>query len=385
MSIDENGSGARPGIMRRAIEKKYRSRGYTLVEIMVAVAITFIVMGGVYRAMMEDTVGHERSENIIGMQNNARVALDRIVRDVRRAGFFGCGGELTADTLSNSGATAWVQPYTLADVDLAGGVDWSGEKSILATIVDDPGPDFNYLGETLGFLDSALNDSVLDHGLYLDGTDAITLVYLAGERVATMTAVDSAIDLDSAAYDQGDILYITDCQNHALFQKTNGPDDTVEHADDVGLLNTTTDLGLQYGALDQARIYQLNVATYYIKKGTFSLYRNNYNLPIADNIEDLQFEFLADENLNDNLSDDPWRTNLASYASANDVKAIRIWLLAMSEPDFSYTDTNTYVYTGSPYAASSPASLAPMASPGDGEHRYRYLTSAVVYLRNAGL
>ena len=57
----------------------------------------------------------------------------------------------------------------------------------------------------------------------------------------------------------------------------------------------------------------------------------------------------------------------------------------MSAPDYGYTDTNTYVYPNSPYAASSPASFAPIASPSDGEHRHRYLASAVVLLRNTGL
>ncbi|MFN2368338.1 MAG: PilW family protein, partial [Desulfurivibrionaceae bacterium] len=72
-----------------------RNGGYTLVEVMVAMVISLIVLGGVYKAVTDETVMLERDEAVLDLQNNARVAMERLVRDIRRTGFFGCGGVLS--------------------------------------------------------------------------------------------------------------------------------------------------------------------------------------------------------------------------------------------------------------------------------------------------
>lgn len=377
--------------------------GYTLVEIMIAMLIALIIMGGVYRVLMEDTVAKERGEEMLEMQNNARVAMDRIVRDVRRAGFLGCGGNLAVNTLSNNGSDVTVAAYTLDG-------SWHKKKSIISTIVDEA-LNFDYLGEALAFS----GDAPAGHARYQVGTDALTLVFFAQERVvvplAPATATTEPLTIKRDGFSKGDIIMVTDCTNYSLFQKTNCSDNnTVRHTlgDDCGVseaplenpLNASTDLLINYGLLAPARAYRLTSSTYYIRqtdpaeptyKG-FGLYHNANTRPIANNIEDLQFQFLFDESCagiacvsgDGNLSDEVWQDGLGAHTS-KEVRAVRVWVLAMSEPDYGYTDTDTYDYPNSPYAVSSPAALAPINSPSDGEHRRRYLTSAVVYLRNAGL
>ena len=117
-------------------------------------------------------------------------------------------------------------------------------------------------------------------------------------------------------------------------------------------------------------------------------------------------EFLFDEDLDKDLSDEVWRnvqttgTGLTVAATgitytSKDVRAVRVWVLAMSDVIYTYTDNNTYDYPNSPYysaanpfgSARNAAGGSPASNPGykDAEHRYRYLSSAVVYLRNAGL
>lgn len=370
-----------------------------MVEVMVAMVIAMIVMGGVYQTLRDDTVTQQKGEQMLEMQNNARVVLDRLVRDVRRAGFLGCGG-------TNS-APAELANYSMADSTKIGkytvhttplGLTWDGSKSILSTIVDGSIA-VDYLGEALGFA----NDAPDTQTLYATGTDALTLVYLSDERNATMAAaapVGSAPVVVSAnPYLQNDILYITDTEYYALFQKTDTDGTTsIKHVAGggaVGKNNVTGNLGMQYGLNSPAKVFKLNTSTYFIHvndKGNFNLCLNTYSNPIAANIEDLQFEFLFDDSCgvgvacaggDGQLADESWVTTLGAHTS-KDVRAVRIWVLAMSEPDYSYTDNNTYDYPHSPYKDNSPGELD-FATPKDDAHRHRFLTSAVVYLRNAGL
>ncbi|MDF1578269.1 MAG: PilW family protein, partial [Desulfobulbales bacterium] len=106
------------------------------------------------------------------------------------------------------------------------------------------------------------------------------------------------------------------------------------------------------------------ISTFYVKDNEL---RHNANLRIvADNIEDLQFEFLEDTDDDGDLGDQSWS---ATFGDPNLVGAIRVWVLAMSEVVNDYTNNETYNYAGNP-----------AYEPND--NRYRYLASATVTLRN---
>jgi len=382
------------------------SSGYTLVEIMVAMLIIFIVMGGVYRTISDETLNMDRQEKILDMQNNARVVIERLTRDLRRTGFMGCGGVLSANTVANTGTgtdATWVDQYTQA-VNPPG-QDWNGNTSMLDEIRAHR-VNVDYLGANL----AVVNDAVA--GPYKVGSDVLTVVFFSDERnlAAAMGATTTdPLTLDRPGYATDDIIYMGDCENFALFQKTDG-DNTLSLAhDDSGVVNTSKDLGKMYGVNAPAKIYKLNVVPYFIEAGTNQLSHGTNLYDLASNIEDLQVEFLFDTDGDGVLSDEAWQDGFGAYTS-KDVRAVRVWVLAMSDTDYAYTDNNTYDYPNSPYytpdlnttyrndkgvlkpdnpfgsangGGGSPASQAPLAD--DGEHRYRYLASSVVYLRNAGL
>ena len=377
-------------------------RGFTLVEIMVAMVITLIVMGGVYKAMVDDTVTQIKGEQMLEMQSNARIALERIVRDVRRAGNFGGGGTDSAPNFLKNYSldpvdAGKIGKYTIATDVGRPGLPWSGQKSILSTLNTLPGVKVDYLGEALGFS----NDAVAGIDVYALGTDALSLVYLSDERRVTAIntgAQEITPDLP-LTYSADDIMYISDNKNYALFQKTNS-DRTQKVAYAYSGLNNPAVLSL--GAVGSSgpitRLFKLNIATYFVHKneaGDFNLCLNDYSHILAANIEDLQFEFLFDDLCegvactdgragDGEFTDETWQTSLGAHTSKQ-VRAVRIWVMAMSEPDYSYTDNNKYSYPNSPYVDESPGAQAPIASPKDGEHRHRFLTSAVVYVRNGML
>jgi type IV pilus assembly protein PilW len=325
--------------------KMKKSGGFTLVEVMVAMVISLIVLGGVYKAITDETVNLAKEEAVLDMQNNARVALARISGDIRRAGFFGCGAKKRSYPAGGS------FPASIPDT-----IDFSPDAPASSTTSD-------------------------------EGTDAITLRYLGGDvplapnSVIATTDSDDNFTLGRAAFVNGDTLLVTDCEEYAVFTKTNGstsvPSATVVHAD----------LNRVYGAPQPSRVYSFESSAYWVNGASLKLNTNTQE--IAANIEDLQFEFREDTN-HDKVYSEAWSD---TFTNVEDVGVIRVWVLAMSDTVYTYTDTNTYDYPNSPYSSTtttfssrgvgSPASQAALAA--DRKHRYRYLASAVIYARNLGI
>lgn len=66
---------------------KQCQRGYTLVELMVAVALTAIVTMAIYKAYVSVSAAYDVQDQVIEIQQSARVAMDRMIREVRMAGY----------------------------------------------------------------------------------------------------------------------------------------------------------------------------------------------------------------------------------------------------------------------------------------------------------
>lgn len=62
-------------------------RGFTLVEILVASAIFVVIFLAVYLVYETNQITFAKGERDVDIQQNARVAMDRIVRELRMAGF----------------------------------------------------------------------------------------------------------------------------------------------------------------------------------------------------------------------------------------------------------------------------------------------------------
>lgn len=73
-------------------------RGVTLIELLVAVSITGLLVGGIYRTFVSQQHTYTVQEQIVDMQQNVRLAINRMTRELRMAGygrvgttFFGAG------------------------------------------------------------------------------------------------------------------------------------------------------------------------------------------------------------------------------------------------------------------------------------------------------
>jgi type IV pilus assembly protein PilW len=63
------------------------SYGFTLVEIMITLVISGIIMSAIYSAYLAQQRTYLAQEQVAEMQQNARVAMDMLARDIRSAGF----------------------------------------------------------------------------------------------------------------------------------------------------------------------------------------------------------------------------------------------------------------------------------------------------------
>jgi prepilin-type N-terminal cleavage/methylation domain-containing protein len=56
--------------------------GFSLIELIVALAVTMLIMGGTFSAMSQAMKSHETAKQITGMNSNLRVAMDIVIRDL---------------------------------------------------------------------------------------------------------------------------------------------------------------------------------------------------------------------------------------------------------------------------------------------------------------
>ena len=68
-------------------EAVYGDRGFTLVEVMVALAISGIVLASIYSAFQSQQNSYVAQEQVSEMQQNVRIGLDMLSKDIRLAGY----------------------------------------------------------------------------------------------------------------------------------------------------------------------------------------------------------------------------------------------------------------------------------------------------------
>ena len=63
------------------------SRGFTLIELMVAVVVSTLIVGGIIFIMLSGRTAVQESERLARIQENVRFASDYLVRELRNAGY----------------------------------------------------------------------------------------------------------------------------------------------------------------------------------------------------------------------------------------------------------------------------------------------------------
>jgi len=341
------------------IEKHNSEVGMTLVELMIAMVIGLILLGGVYVVFISSRTTYSLNEQVSRVQENGRFAIEVLTRDIRMAGYRGCGGDsVTIENFLVDQSYAYDFASSLRGYEAQGGGTWLPTLPTGTNTVSASSP-------------LAGNDILVVRTL-TDGNVVIT-------TTATPTATTFYVPSGSDGIAVGDTLMVTDCSNPkaAVFQVTSAVDsggyDNLVH--DV---SATTNIAhsLDYG--EGAELAKLSTVTYFIRNvdaggNTIepTLYRRvGSKLPeqLVEGIESMQILYGEDTN-NDR--------SVNGYVAANavtdwaNVVSVRIGLLARSPKEMAKgeIDTTSYDVNGTSFTA-----------PGD--RRLRLVMNTTVALRN---
>lgn len=243
-------------------------RGFSLVELMIALVLGLLVIGGVTTVFLSNKQSYRSNEGLSEIQENSRIAFELMARDLRQAGLTGCGNlARVANVLRNGpnagGTLAWWADF---DNDAIHGYNRN---------VDDP----------------ALTEGAAS-GNRVATTDSIQLIGAAptGVSVATHDAAGGTITLNESSSDleTGDVVFVCDPDHAVIVQLSNyasGSPPTLTVNNTSGSPgNCSKDLGFPtqcagsnpYAYVANSQIAQLNAVDWYIGNnpvGGRSLYR----------------------------------------------------------------------------------------------------------------
>ncbi len=301
--------------------KGVKNKGFTLIEIMVAIVIMGIVVVGIYSVYNTQHKSYIVQEQVTEMQQNERIALQMITRDIKMAGLgLACqqAGIILTEDANESGA-------------LDGGEDINGNGVL------------NTFGNGVGF----------------DDSDTIAVAYYvfnplstAGGNTTTAANFNSTsanfqvIDAAGFSATEGSNLVIiynqNDLCNYATVAITNVTEasGTLTHAVGRAIENLPGGVGPGFSSGDRVRRLRTNegggTITYRIgNPDGYTLYRTIRTTgapvvqPLADNIEDLQFAYGFDSDNNGIV--DTWVNNLAllpAGTTMDELREARVTLVA---------------------------------------------------------
>ena len=161
--------------MSRSLNTKH---GFSLIELITALGISGIILGAITATFISQSRSYDAQEQINGMQQAARAAMDMITREVRMAGY-----DPTSSNNFGIAACSATRIQILADVvDPADGLT-TGANEDITYAFDDPNDELLREAETLVEDIEAFNFDCLDE----NGLATVTLPAIRQIQV-TITA-----------------------------------------------------------------------------------------------------------------------------------------------------------------------------------------------------
>ena len=291
-------------------------KGFSLIELLIAIPIGLLVMFAVLRIFTANIHGVSIQNSFSRVQENGRMAVELMTRDIRSADYWGCVNNIDSITNDLDSSDA---DYD-ADLVPNGQQGITGENDVSSTTIED--------------LDDSTEYEVKDN------TDTLTLwgskSFPNAKIKSDMSSTSDDISFTTGSgVSEGDMLVIADCENIDLFTNTSSTDGTIKHgiSSSSGINNSTDVLSQTYET--NAVILAPHVKTYFISDNSadsYSLYRR-YDGAVSElirGVNDLQI--LYGEDTTDNGSADTY-SNADNVNDMDDVVTVRVSITSDSGSD----------------------------------------------------
>ena len=110
-------------------------QGFTIVEVLVALSIFLLILMGIMQVFEPSNLAYQSSQRKLNVQQNGRVAMDVMVRQIRMAGYF---PENIDTNFANDQANS-IEIATDAALAVAGDLDGSGASNTFFFCLDSGG------------------------------------------------------------------------------------------------------------------------------------------------------------------------------------------------------------------------------------------------------
>lgn len=331
-------------------------QGLTLVEVMVAMTIGLVLLGGVVTVMSSSQSTYRVNEAMARMQENARYAFQLLSRDIRMAGYRGCRGDIVTITnvLNGKADFLWRFDQPLEGYEATSANGW------------DP------------TLPSEINVPLTGGNM---GRDIIVLRGVESNYAKVISHASESADLvveGGGDIKTGNAVLVSNCQGAAIFKATGvsnvSGQKVITHADNPGGSAGSNALAALGKSFKDGEVAQISTRSYYIREnpaGIPSLYRKRGSQPaeeLVEGVENMQVEYGEDTN-GDKTIDIYHKAN--AVTNWENVVSVRIDLLVQSVDDKITSQPQTYTFDGE---AVTPT-----------DQRLRQTFSAVIALRNRAL
>jgi type IV pilus assembly protein PilW len=348
-------------------------RGFTVLEILVAMVISLFLLAGILTLFSNSRTSYETNDRLARIQENGRLALDMIARDVRGAGNLGCAkpnGKSLTNILNNSSDLLWNFAVPVQGFN-ASSTSWAPALvSPVATDradTDGTGPDVD--GPTPG------NDVLVIRGPRRDTSPQVVNTNMTG-------TASVLVNKTAGGLKTGDIAIISSCTQASVFKVTSytASTGTILHASggSTAGANSSADINGQYDA-SASVVFPVEAVVYFVDTSTAapapgvigtSLWRragNNNPEEVVEGVDSFQVQFGVDTN-NNNLAD-AYRV-ASAVTNWNQVVAVRVALLMRSlTPYGSDTDETDRTLLG-------------QSIPATHDHYQRLVFTTTMTLRN---
>lgn len=329
--------------MNRLLKQRCRERGFSLVEIMLALVISLMLMAGIIQIFISSKQSYRLQEGQSRIQENARYAMEILQRDLRISGYMGCFANSALNIIAN--APVDVNFTSSATGNEATGSSWSPALPTALGSMTTP-------NHVIKGTDVVRIDYAESCGANLKGNMNVDN---ANIQIISPNNCDLQVSSCSGGTCTGEVILIADCQNSDIFRASSVSGgtgtQTVAHANNV---NSSNRLSKAYQ--DDAELLKPRAFTYFIRRGQSgnpALWRLN-NLAaigtdnpqeLVDGIEDMQILYGEDTDA-DRSPNRYLAAHQVDFTNTR-VVSVRIILRARSVTDNLTQNLRTYSFDGS--------------------------------------